>query len=63
MTTSQNTTSKNQTDVTHEISTFALGVGIASTAVVGIWACACMISALANHGVINVAKGLIGAIF
>lgn len=57
-----NTASRTQVDATHETSKFALGVGISSAALIGVWACACMISALMNNGVAEVAKGLFGAI-
>ena len=56
------TTMTTQVDATYETSRFALGVGISSAALVGIWACACMISALTNEGLVAVAKGLLGAI-
>ena len=56
------TTMTTQIDVTYETSKFALGFGISSAALVGLWACACMISALTNHGIVEVAKGLLGAI-
>ena len=57
-----NTTDRMQIDAGHETSTFALGVGISASALVGIWACACMISALMNNGIVEVVKGLVGAI-
>ncbi len=62
MTTNTNTTTRTQVDAAYETSKFALGVGISSVALVGLWACACMISALTNHGIVGVAKGLLGAI-
>ena len=58
MTTNTNTTTNTQVDAGHEASKFALGVGITSAALVSIWACACMVSALMNNGVVEVAKGL-----
>jgi len=57
-----NTKNRTQIDAGYETSTFALGVGISAATLVGIWACACMISALMNNGVVEVAKGLVGAI-
>ncbi len=62
MTTNTNTTATTQIDAGYEASKFALGVGITSAALVSIWACACMVSALMNNGVVEVAKGLLGAI-
>ena len=56
------TTMTTQTDTTHETSKFALGIGISSAALIGTWACACMISALMNEGIVAVAKGLLGTI-
>ncbi len=57
-----NTTTRSEVDAGYETSKFALGVGITSAALISLWACACMISALANHGIVEVAKGLLGAI-
>ncbi len=62
MTTNTNTTTSTQVDAGYETSKFALGVGISAAALIGLWACACMISALANHGIVEVAKGLLGAL-
>ena len=56
------TTMTTQVDATYETSKFTLGVGITSAALIGTWACACMISALMNEGIVEVAKGLLGAI-
>ncbi len=56
-------TNSTQVDAAYETSTFALGVGISAAALVGVWACACMISALMNNGITDVAKGLLGAIY
>ena len=56
------TTMTTQTDATYETSKFALGIGFSSAALIGTWACACMISALMNEGIVAVAKGLLGAI-
>jgi len=62
MTTNTNTTARTQVNAGYEASKFALGVGITSAALIGIWSCACMVSALMNNGVVEVAKGLLGAI-
>lgn len=61
MTTYTNTATRNQTSVGYETSKFALGVGISAAALIGVWASACMISALMNHTVAEIAKGLLGA--
>lgn len=61
MTTHTNTAVTTQTSVGYETSKFALGVGISAAALIGIWASACMISALMNHTVVEVGKGLLGA--
>ena len=62
MTTNTNTAKRTQVEAGYETSKFALGVGISSAALVGLWACACMISALSSYGIVEVAKGLLGAI-
>lgn len=51
-----------QVNITHEVSKFALTVGIATAALIGLWACACMISVLATNGLSGVVKGLITAV-
>jgi len=61
MNTNTKTTTKTQVDAAYETSKFVLGAGITSTALIGIWACACMVSALMNEGIVEVAKGLLGA--
>jgi hypothetical protein len=60
--TNTNTNSRTQVNAGYEASKFTLGVGITSAALVGIWACTCMVSAVINNGVADVAKGLLGAI-
>ena len=62
MTTNTNTIARTQVDAGYETSKFALGVGITTAALVALWACACMGSALMSNGVVDVAKGLLGAI-
>jgi len=57
-----NTPTNSQVDAGYETSTFALGVAISSTALIGLWACACLISTLMNHGIVAVVKGLLGTI-
>ena len=46
----------------YETSKFALATGFSMAALVGIWACACMISALVNGGLGGVVKGFITAV-
>lgn len=41
----------------HEISTFALGLGMTMAAFAGIWGTACIVSALVTVGPLNVLKG------
>ncbi len=53
---------KNQIDAGYETSKFALGVGIAMATLVGIWGSACLISALAGTGPINLIKSYFTAI-
>ncbi len=62
MTIYTNTEDEKQVDVGYEMTTFALGVGITSAALIGTWACACIVSAVINNGIVEVAKGLFGAI-
>ncbi len=62
MTTHTNTENRKHVDAGYETSTFVLGVGITSAALLGTWACACMISAVMNNGIVEVVKGLFGAI-
>ena len=53
---------KNQVDAGYESSKFALGVGMTMAALVGIWGSACLISALAGTGPINLIKSYFTAI-
>ncbi len=46
----------------YETSKFALATGFTMAALVGIWACATMISALVNSGLGGVVKGFITAV-
>jgi hypothetical protein len=62
MTTQTNTENRKQIDTGYETFTFALGLGITSAALLGTWACACMTSAILNNGIVEVVKGLFGAI-
>lgn len=51
-----------QTNTAYETSKFALTLGMATAAMIGLWACACMVSVLANNGIAGVVKGLITAV-
>jgi hypothetical protein len=51
-----------QTSIGYETSKFALGTGLTMAALVGIWACACLISAMVSGGTGNVIKGFITAV-
>ncbi len=62
MRTNTQVTQATQVNAGYETSKFALGTGITMTALVGIWACACMISALASGGIGGVIKGFITAV-
>lgn len=62
MTTNTQTTTKKQAEVGYETSKFALGVGIASAAMIGIWATACMASALLSNGIGGTVRALFTAI-
>jgi hypothetical protein len=62
MRTNAQVTQETQVNAGYETSKFALGTGITMAALVGIWACACMISALVNGGIGGVVKGFITAV-
>ena len=51
-----------QVNIASETSKFALGTGITMAALMGIRACACMISAIVNGGIGGVVKGFISAV-
>jgi hypothetical protein len=53
MRTTAQVTQETQVNAGYEASKFALGTGIIMAAFVGIWAAACMFSALVNGGVIK----------
>ena len=57
MTANTQTTTRNQTEVGYEASKFALGTGMVMAALVGLWGTACLVSALASNGPLNVVKG------
>ncbi|HIP40127.1 MAG TPA: hypothetical protein EYG88_12220 [Desulfocapsa sulfexigens] len=62
MTANTQTATRNQAEVGYETSKFALGVGIASAAMIGLWATACMASALLSNGLGGTVKALFTAI-
>jgi hypothetical protein len=62
MNTKTNTTNDTQVNVAYETSKFALGVGISMAAVIGLWAVASLISALASNGPVGLVKSLITAV-
>ncbi len=62
MTTNTQTTTRNQVDAGYETSKFALGVGVAAAAMIGIWASACMASAILDNGLGGIIRALFSAI-
>lgn len=62
MTTNTNTTTRTQLDAGYETSTFTLGVGMATAAMIGLWATVCMASVLMSNGFAGTAKALFTAI-
>ena len=62
MTSSKQTKIETKIEPGYETSTFALGVGIAMAAFVGIWGTACLASAMISMGPMNVVKGYISAL-
>ena len=62
MTTNTHTTTTTQIDAAYETSKFALGLGMAMAALVGIWGTACLASAMISMGPLNVVQGYITAL-
>ncbi|MBU0961442.1 MAG: hypothetical protein KKD01_15615 [Proteobacteria bacterium] len=62
MTTNTQTITKTQADVGYETSKFTLGVGVATAAMIGVWAVICMASMILDNGLSGVVRGLFGAI-
>ncbi len=62
MTTTTQTTSRNQVEAGYETSKFAFGAGIVMAALVGLWGTACMASALVSAGPLNVLQGYFTAV-
>lgn len=56
------TITQTQAKVGYETSKFALGVGMASAAMIGIWATTCMASVLLSNGLGGTFKALFTAI-
>jgi hypothetical protein len=52
---------RTQVDAGYETSKFTLGVGMTMAALVGLWGTACLISALAGTGPINLVKSYFSA--
>ncbi len=53
MRTNTATTQKSQVEVGYETSKFVMGTGMVLAALIGIWASACLISALVGGGVVT----------
>jgi fructose-1-phosphate kinase PfkB-like protein len=62
MTTNTKTAKTNQVDAGYESSKFALGVGIAMAALIGLWGTLCLVSALAGNGPVNLVKNYFNAL-
>jgi len=62
MTANTHTTTRNQVEAGYETSKFALGLGMAMAALVGIWGTACLISAMSSMGPLNVIQGYLTAV-
>lgn len=56
------TNKETKIDTGYEASKFALATGFTMAALVGIWACACIISGLVSGGMGEVVKGFISAV-
>ena len=61
MTINTSTIQATKVDAGYETSKFALGVGISTAALIAVWSTVCLISAFMNNGVVEVTKGLLGA--
>ncbi len=51
-----------ETEVTHDVLSILLTVVSASALVIGVWAMACLVSALVGHGLTALVRGYITAI-
>ncbi len=55
-------TQTTETEVTHDVLSILLTAVSASALVIGVWAMACLVSALASHGLTALVRGYITAI-
>jgi hypothetical protein len=62
MTANTQTTTGKKDDVGYETSKFALGAGMVMAVLVGLWGTACLLSAFAAVGPLNVVKGYLAAL-
>jgi hypothetical protein len=56
------TSRETNVDTGYEASKFAMATGITMAAMVGIWACACMINAVLSGGIGSAIKGFLTAV-
>lgn len=56
------TTEKVQLDIADEVMSFTLKVGTALSALIGVWAVSCLVSALINVGPLQMIKGYVTAL-
>jgi len=56
------TQKKVKADVGYETSKFTYGVGLTVAALIGLWGAACMISGLAQVGLVDLIKGFLTAV-
>ncbi len=56
MTANTHTTTRTHVEAGYETSKFALGLGMSMAALVGLWGTACLVSALASNGPLNLMK-------
>ena len=62
MTTTTKTTTRTQSDAAYETSKFALAVGTAAAALIGIWATACLVSVVMDNGVVGTVTAMLTTI-
>lgn len=56
------TTSTTETEVTHDVLSIVWTLVTVSALAIGLWAAACLVSALVTHGLIGVIRGYITAV-
>lgn len=56
------TTRRTETDIEHDVSHALFTVFSVSAALIGIWAAACLIGGLLNHGLVAMVRGYITAV-